>query len=176
MGPELENPSALILSTDTHFGQVLNQMGPPHKISALPAGFVFLYEYFAPSERLVGGKIPIEEFEKYNPFKMDVGRGLARRQTLLFFFNQEGRLLQRHQVKEKEALGKGLRLSFLTSYGNLIDTSYIGHGTGPNQWGVSLLKPLKKALNRQQDLDTGLSGVEQIGTPAKMGQRSLEFN
>ena len=175
MGPTIDFQAITIQEGTMGVAQVLDQLGPPGKISALPNGFVFLYEYFAPRERMVGGRIPIEELEEYNPFKMDVGRGQARRQTLLLIFDHAGMLLQQHHREDQEALGRGVRLSFIASYGDLIDTGYLDQA-GPNQWGLSLLEPLKKGLNRQQDLESGRSGVEQIGTPSKVGQRALEFN
>jgi hypothetical protein len=42
-----------------------------------------------------------------------------------------------------------------------------------HQWGRSLLHPLPHTLNAANDLDTGLHGLEQRGTPTAVGQRTL---
>jgi hypothetical protein len=42
-----------------------------------------------------------------------------------------------------------------------------------HQWGMSLLKPLPKTLNAAHDIDAGMHGLEQRGTPIAVGQRAL---
>ncbi len=42
-------------------------------------------------------------------------------------------------------------------------------------WGISLLKPLPEILNIPNNLKTGNTGVEQLGTPKSVGQHTLEM-
>jgi hypothetical protein len=42
-----------------------------------------------------------------------------------------------------------------------------------HHWGMSLLKPLPKTLNAANDIDAGMHGLEQRGTPLAVGQRTL---
>jgi len=177
IGPTLDHQSAVMEDGNMDLTRVLNQLGPPVRVSALPNGFVFLYEFYAPEMRGVGGKIPIKEFESYDPFRLDVGWGSARRQVVLLFFDRNRLLIPvPHHYQDKGEIGKGARLSFLIKFGDLIESDYDDDRAGLHQWGMSLLQPLDRALNRQQDMESGFSGVELIDTPTSVGQHTLEFD
>ena len=176
MGPMLDPADVAMDAQSVHFGELLNQLGPPHKISALPGGFVFLYEYYAPRGLQAGGRLPVQEADFLQWVRVDLGAGAARRQTLVLLFDDTGRLiLQKRLQDEEEDRGAGASLSFLLKSGTMSDTVDIGSAADPNQWGASLLMPLGKALNREQNLGTGQSGVEQVGTTTKVGQQALEL-
>ena len=49
-------------------GDVLEDFGPPAKISALPGGFVFLYEHLEFVEDQIGISIPVEFLEWFKFF------------------------------------------------------------------------------------------------------------
>src|SRR5262249_46307431 len=42
-----------------------------------------------------------------------------------------------------------------------------------HHWGMSLLNPLPQTLNAANDIDAGMHGLEQRGTPRTVGQRTL---
>jgi hypothetical protein len=42
-----------------------------------------------------------------------------------------------------------------------------------HQWGMGLLNPLPHTLNTASDIDAGMHGLEQRGTPVAVGQRTL---
>jgi hypothetical protein len=42
------------------------------------------------------------------------------------------------------------------------------------RWGMSMLNPPPKTLNAANDIDAGMYGLEQRGTPSAVGQRTLE--
>ncbi len=42
-------------------------------------------------------------------------------------------------------------------------------------WGISLLKPFPEISNIPNNLKTGNTGVEQLGTPKSVGQHTLEM-
>ena len=42
-----------------------------------------------------------------------------------------------------------------------------------HRWGMSLLNPLPQTLNAANDIDVGMHGLEQRGTPRAVGQRTL---
>ena len=172
----LDTADLAVDSGNTHFGAVLDQLGPPHKISALPNGFVFLYEYYAPKGWQVGGRLPTQEADALKTFRLDFGAGAARRQTLVLLFDDTGMLTQKQRLQEEgEDVGAGAKVSVLSGSGNLIDTASVDSTGGPNHWGASLLMPMGKSLNREQDLETGQSGVEQVRTTTKVGQHTLEL-
>src|SRR5262249_50699717 len=41
-----------------------------------------------------------------------------------------------------------------------------------HHWGMSLLNPLPQTLNAASDIDVGMHGLEQRGTPRAVGQRT----
>jgi len=43
-----------------------------------------------------------------------------------------------------------------------------------HHWGMSMLNPLPQTLNAANDIDAGMHGLEQRGTPIGVGQRTLE--
>jgi hypothetical protein len=43
-----------------------------------------------------------------------------------------------------------------------------------HRWGMSMLNPPPKTLNAANDIDAGIHGLEQRGTPIAVGQRTLE--
>jgi hypothetical protein len=42
-----------------------------------------------------------------------------------------------------------------------------------HRWGMSMLNPLPQTLNAANDVDAGMYGLEQRGTPLAVGQRTL---
>lgn len=177
MGSMLEPADIALDAESIHFSKVLEQLGPPHKMSDLPGGFVFLYEYYAPQGWQAGGRLPFQEADFLSWLRADLGAGFARRQALVLLFDDTGMLTQKQHLRdEREDSGAGVKLSFLLGSGNLIDTVDVDRTVGPHQWGASLLMPLDKALNRAQNLETGQCGVEQFGTSTKVGQHTLEFD
>jgi len=173
----LDPPDIATNAESIHVGEILDQLGPPHKISALPGGFVFLYEYYAPQGWQAGGRLPVQEAEFFKWVRADLGAGFARRQVLVLLFDDTGMLTQKKRLQEeREDIGVGAKLSLLSGSGNPIDTIDADMTGGPNQWGASLLMPLGKALNRGQNLETGQSGVEQVGTTTNVGQHTLELD
>lgn len=177
IGPTLEHQWAVMEDGHMNLTRILDQLGPPAKVSSLPNGFVFLYEFYAPEMMGVGGRIPIKQFENFDPFRLDIGGGSAQRQVVLLFFDENGLLVPNpHYHQDKMGIGSGARLSFLFKFGDLIEFDYDDERAGLNQWGMSLLQPLQKALNRQQDMESGFSGVELIDTPTSVGQNTLGFD
>lgn len=177
LGAALDPPDVDTVTNGARYGEILAILGPPHKMSALPEGFVFLYEYYAPQGFQAGGRLPGQDTDFLRWLRADLGVGFARRQTVVLIFDDAGRLTRNHRLQdETEDGGAAASLSILTGAVQLADPVDVGDADGCHQWGASLLQPLGKALNRAQNLDTGQNGVQQIGTTTKVGQQTLAFD
>ena len=72
-------------------------------------------------------------------------------------------------------IGDGSSLQFLFTVEQMVDTKYLEKDPVQQDWGFLLLKPISQTLNSNQSLDTGAKGLELIGTPTAVGQRTLEM-
>ena len=160
---------------ETPYGTVLHQLGPPAKVSALAEGFVFLYEDIESAEEQIGIGLGIEAVPWLKLFKFSAARADADHEILLLIFDDEGILQSQCHNERKEDLGTGTGIQYVLAVESLVDTSHLEDEIGPDQWGKSLLRPLAHTLNLNQSLDTGVSGLEQEGTPTNVGQHTLEM-
>jgi hypothetical protein len=156
----------------TQISTVLNDLGPPVKISALGNGVGFLYEDVLITERQIGVSFGqgISSLIKFS-----YAKAKANRKTLLLLFNDKGILTSYEFQDVTEKVGSGIGVSFLFSIVSLVDTSYLEEEPAAFQWGATLLKPLPETLNGNQSLDSGQNGLELRGTTKDVGQRSLEM-
>jgi hypothetical protein len=157
-------------TTDFHY--LLEHLGPPNKLSALPDGFAFLYETVAIKENQLGLGIPLPILEW---FKFSIAQGKADYQTLLLTFDQAG-MMQSHQFrKRQDNLGRGVSLQIFFAVAPLVNTKLVQRPSGAYNWGRLLLQPLPSMLNVRQSLETGEAGLEQRGVSRAVGQHTLEL-
>jgi hypothetical protein len=162
---------------ETHYRTVLDRLGPPGKVSALPGGLAFLYEHARTDEKQIGlGLGNLGFFKQFlGWFKLSGGKGIAVRQALLLVFDERGVLAGQRFKEYRENLGSGGALQVFFQVAPLIDSSFLEDEFGPPEWGKSLLRPLPETLNARQSLDTGDHGLEQEGTATTVGQHTLEL-
>ena len=156
-----------------HYHQVLNDLGPPARLTATPGGFAFIYEDLVVDELQVGigGRGNFWEW-----LKLSFAGTTLERRSLLFQFDQDGALNSVGLLVSEEDLGKGGALQIIVQVKQIVDTSeYEDDALDAARWGASLLDPLPKALNTAQNLNTGASGLEQSGTTTKVGQHTLDM-
>jgi hypothetical protein len=67
-----------------------------------------------------------------------------------------------------------LSLAFAVSFSTGRQFQELTTPTPQHHWGMSMLNPLPQTLNAASDLDAGMQGLEQRGTPTAVGQRTLE--
>jgi hypothetical protein len=165
------------LEGETHYRAILDQLGPPAKVSALPEGLAFLYEYARTDEKQIaiglGELVVINEI--LGLFKLSGGRGIADRQAFLLTFDDKGILKSQRFNEYRENLGTGGAIQIFLTVAPLIDSSFLEDEIGPPEWGKTLLRPLPETLNVRQSLDTGDHGLEQEGTTTAVGQHTLEL-
>jgi hypothetical protein len=107
--------------------------------------------------------------------KFAVASASADRQAFILTFDEQGILQTRRFLEHSEDLGTGGAIQLLLVVQELVGTSHLDDEIGPNDWGISLLRPLPQTLNIRQSLNTGTSGIEQKGTPTNVGQHTLEL-
>lgn len=156
----------------TNVGDVLEELGPPAKISALPGGFVFVYEHLEIRERQLGVSIGIDIIEW---FKFSFGKADASLEALVLTFDQEGTLRSAGRTAQELDVGTGMGIQILVALEPVVDTSDVEADADPNNWGAFCLRDLPTTLNRRQSLDTGMAGVSLAGEMTSIGQYTLEL-
>lgn len=156
-----------------HYHDVLDELGPPARLTAMPGGFAFIYEALTVSELQVGisGNSGFWQL-----LKMSFANTNLKRASYLLKFNSDGVLVAFGTLQSKEDLGAGGALQSLFSVQQIVDTStYEDDHIDAANWGASLLDPFLCVLNYPQNLNTGATGLEQSGTSSKVGQHTLEM-
>lgn len=156
------------------FSAILDAYGPPAKISALPTGFVFLYEHVRIDERQWGLILP-GPIAKY--FKIVYATSLATTDTAVFVFDLEGRLSGSNLQTFQNAPGSGFAFTLIFKVKSLTETDiYTRSQEGTLDWGMAMTRPLPVALNRAQSLEAGDRGLDILRVEGMAGQRALELN
>ncbi len=161
------------VETGSHYSLLLETFGPPTRMTALPAGMAFLYEYVRIRERQYGLTLP-GELGKL--IKAVYASADARIASMVFVFDDEGALLGSDSEVIRTDAGGGFSVSLIFSLGSLTDTAdYEESASQLVDWGAGLTRPPLTTLNRSQSLETGESGFELSGTSPATGQHTLEL-
>ena len=156
----------------THVQQIVALLGPPTHMSALPHGFIMVYEYVDAAEQQFGINL---EFIGLNWFKMSFGRASANHESLVLVFDDTGLLQVQEYDKWAEDLGKGFGFQLFFVAMPTVNTRHLDTSPGQLSWGRAALQPLPITLNTAQSMDSGSHGIELRGTPDSVGQRTLEM-
>ncbi len=158
----------------THSDEVLDELGPPLKISALPYGYAFMYESLDTLELQLGFSLPIPVI---NWFKFVFAQADYDHQVLIYQFDDEHRLVASGGCDTHFDLGNSMAIQPILTVEAMFDTSDVENDIVHfTEWPAFCLRPLPETLNRAQSLDTGTAGMEQRGTAPAVGQRSLEMH
>jgi hypothetical protein len=152
------------IQQNTPYADVLAVLGPPAKLTALPSGFAFLYESTQASQRGLSLSffVPV--------FSVNISKGNRVLDAYVVVFNEHGLVVGSGQITKSVPLNFSLAVSLSTGgkFRELTTPAPQHH------WGMSMLQPLSKTLNTANDVDAGMHGLEQRGTPLAVGQRTLE--
>jgi hypothetical protein len=151
--------------------EVVDTLGPPSRMSALPGGMVMLYEFIDATENQFGINL---ELIGLNWFKFAFGRGEADRQALMMVFDDAGILQARRYRTWTESVGRGLGFQLFFVAMPTVDTRHLWGAPEQFAWGQKSLDPLTVTLNAGQSVTSGTHGIEMRGTPDSVGQRTLE--
>jgi len=171
-GRPLRADAAHFTEGSTRVETVIHALGPPAQVSALPGGFVFLYEHSIVGEFQIGVSVdaPILRYIKFvhasNRLDQDV---------LMMVFDNEGVLRSMDPEAWREKLGGGNAAQFLFAVMSLTDDSALRQRSPQHDWGRADLGSLPVLLNSPQSLRTGQHGLQQRLAPTYAGQHTLEM-
>jgi hypothetical protein len=160
LGSRVPWEASLFREGTTHYRDVLKELGCPLKVARNGDGVAFLYEYVYLKEGQIG---------------LTFGKASADREALVMVFDRDGILRTERFTAWDQKLGTGFSAQLIVDVGSVVDTTAVRSGIDPNDWGAMMLRPLPQTLNASQSIDDGRYGLEQRGTPEKVGQRTLEM-
>ena len=173
IGAPLAVDSIRAFSGDSHYAEVLDRYGPPTKLSATPDGIVFLYEHVKITERQYGLILP-GEIGKW--IKAVYASADADIVTLLFIFDDQGKLRGADAHTWSADAGAGMSMTLIFSAGSFTDTEqYEASAARSLDWGRAQLLPPLVALNSRQDLESGANGIQLTTNSKAIGQHTLEL-
>jgi hypothetical protein len=158
---EIDVARTRAIQHNTPYADVLVALGPPTKLTALPSGFAFLYESTQVLQRGIALSVHLLRF--------GVTKGDRVLDTYVVLFDEGGLVVGHEQIRKSVPLG----LTFAMTIPTGGPPKALKASAPQHRWGMSLLNPLPQTLNTANDIDTGLHGLEQRGTPIAVGQRTL---
>ena len=161
------------ISEGTHYSAVLDRFGPPTKMSALPDGMAFLYEYVDLVERQYGLILPGEIGKLV---KAVYASADAHVETMLFVFDEQGDVRGASAQTWNVDAGAGMSITLILTAGSLTDTEqYDSSAVRSLDWGKALTMPILVTLNSRQDLESGENGLQLTTNSDGIGQHTLEL-
>ena len=152
--------------------QVLDLYGPPQTVSATDTGFVLAWEHWRIFETSVGFSLGAAGADFMSA---DWGSLRTKGEFILLAFDREHKLIAADHADWDSDGGGGQAVQPFFGFVSVVDTEGLLHYMPQHRWGMGLFKRLPEGLNRGSDPHTGQSGLEQRGTPASAGQRTLEM-
>lgn len=153
-------------------GDVLQQLGPPMRVSATPTGYVLAWEHWDISEVKLGISLG---FAGAEALSVDWGSARAKGEFLLLGFNRQHQLTDAAFTEWNNSTGGGQGIQPLGGLVSVVDVDDLLDSMPQHTWGGASLQKLPVTLNADSRPDMGQRGIEQRGTPVAVGQRSLEM-
>jgi hypothetical protein len=159
-------------AADAQLQDVLQQLGPPQRISSLPGGYVLGWEHWVVKELTLGLSLgPLGA----DLLAIDWGSAQVSGEFLLLTFNRQHRLVESSFTRWDEHAGGGKALQPSLGLVDVVDVSDLVGAMPQHRWGATSFQRLPRSLNSASSPDSGGSGLEQRGTPNGAGQRTLEL-
>ncbi len=172
MGSPLSEEQTPAVADGVPLAAVLEQLGPPLRVSATPEGYVLAWEHWLVQRTTFGfslGPMGIDFLA------IDWGDARARGEYMLLAFDRQHRLTGSAFSTWDADAGKGMALQ--PSIGMpLVDVDDLVDRMPHHRWGAAWLDRLPETLNTPSRPDLGQAGTQQRGTPAGIGQQSLEMD
>jgi hypothetical protein len=159
---EIDAARTRTIQHNTPYTDVLAALGPPAKVTALPSGFAFLYE----STQVLQRGIALSFYF----IRASVTKGDRVLDAYVVVFDERGLVVGHEQITKSMPLS----LSFAVTIPTGGPPRELIASAPQHHWGMSMLNPLPQTLNAANDIDAGMHGLEQRGTPIAVGQRTLE--
>ena len=159
---EIDAARTRTIQHNTPYADVLVALGPPAKVTALPSGFAFLYE----STQVLQRGIALSVYF----IRASVTKGDRILDAYVVVFDERGLVVGHEQITKSVPLS----LTFAVTIPTGGPPQALSASAPQHHWGMSMLNPPPKTLNAANDIDAGIHGLEQRGTPIAVGQRTLE--
>lgn len=173
IGTSLDQATLERVGAGAYYAEILDALGPPTKMSALPGGMVFVYEHVRITERQYGLILPGEVGKWIKAVHASADADI---ETIVFVFDARGRLNSSDAEVWNTDAGAGMSLTLLFSTGSFTDTEqYESSPARSLDWGTALTKPPLVSLNGRYNLETGQNGIQLTTSPGAVGQHALEL-
>jgi len=172
LGQPLTEAQTPNISSTPSVTEAMAQLGPPMRLSATPDGYVLAWEHWRISEDAIGVSLGAMGADMLS---VDWGSARMRGKFILATFDHQHRLTAAAFSSWDSAAGGGTALQPFVGI-SLVDLDDLLDAMPQHDWGALGLDRLPRTLNAQNRPDTGQAGIEQRGTPAGVGQRTLEMD
>ncbi len=160
------------LSNSTR-SELLETLGPPHRLSSTPDGYVMAWEYWQIEE--VGLGVGLSALG-IDALQFDWGDASVDSDFILVYVDDQHRVTDISRSTYIGDISNAASLMPLVGVGQFMDVDDLTEPLPQHAWGGSMLLPLPESQNNTMRPGMGDTGIEQRGTPAGIGQRSLEFD
>jgi hypothetical protein len=158
---EIDAARTRAIQRNTPYADVLVALGPPAKLTALPSGFAFLYESSQVLQRGIALSVYFLRFS--------VTKGDRVLDAYVVLFDERGFVVGHEQITKSVPSS----LTFAVTIPTGGPPPELTASAPQHHWGTRMLDPLPQTLNAANDVDAGMHGLEQRGTPIAVGQRTL---
>jgi hypothetical protein len=160
---EIDTARTRTIQHNTPYTDVLVVLGPPAKLTALPSGFAFLYE----STQVLQRGLTLSVYF----LSASVTKGDRVLDAYVVVFDERGLVVGHEKLMKSVPSSLTFAVTIPTGGGPPPELS----ASAPqHRWGMSMLNPLPETLNAANDIEAGMYGLEQRGTPIAIGQKTLE--
>jgi len=171
LGLPLDSASEGAAAGISHVAEALAEFGPPQRVAAIADGYVLAWEHWRISETALGvslGPLGVDAFS------VDWGRAQLAGDFLVMRFDRSHRASNYSFSRWDEDAGGGTAVQPSIGLVDVVDIDDLLTPMPQHRWGATWLQELPQLLNSANSPDSGASALEQRGTPAAAGQRSLE--
>jgi hypothetical protein len=172
LGDSLSRAQTPAVDDNLSLAAVLDQLGPPIRISATANGYVLAWEHWRIKEDSIGLSLGPMGAELMS---IDWGDARMKGEFILATFDHEHRLTgSAFSTWDSDAGGGAAVQPFLGA--SVVDVGDMVGRMPHHRWGAASLDRLPVTLNASSRPDMGQSGIQQRGTPTGIGQQSLEMD
>ena len=170
LGEHMDADAVPLPAAGTSLAESLALLGPPHRMSASETGYLLAWEHWHVRETNVGFSLGAVGADFLSA---DWGRMRASGEFLLLTFDREHLLTAAVRTDWDSDRGGGQAVQPFFSFVPVVDADDLVRRMHQHRWGMDILQPTTRALNRNSSPYTGQAGIEQRGTPQGIGQQSL---
>jgi hypothetical protein len=171
LGSPLSDQQLERVSGKVELAQVLDELGPPQRVAGIVDGYVMAWEHWRISEKSLGvslGPLGVDLFS------IDWGGARMAGEFLMLRFDRSHQATDYSFTRWDESAGGGTAVQPSRGCIDVVDVSDLLTPMPQHQWGAMWLRALPAPLNSASSPDSGVSALEQRGTPVGAGQRTLE--